>query len=72
MPTKKTSNESDNTFFRRFNTLKTQIGDEDNNPAKIEVRLFFAELDESMQQKICKQSSILETKHDLVALAKKF
>ncbi len=33
--------------------------------------LFFAGLDEPMQQKICKQSSIPDTKHDLVALAKK-
>ncbi len=42
---KKASNESGNTFLRRFNTLKTQIGDEANNPAKIDVMLFFAELD---------------------------
>ena len=33
--------------------------------------LFFAELDEPMQQKICKHSSIPETKHDLVAITKK-
>ncbi len=51
---KKASNESDNTFLRQFNTLKTQIGDEANNPANIEVMLFFAGLDEPMQQKICK------------------
>ncbi len=46
---KKTSSESDNTFLRRFNTLKTQIGDEANDPAKIEVMLFFAGLDEPIQ-----------------------
>ncbi len=67
---KKASNESDDTFLRRFNTLKTQIGNEANDPAKIEVMLFFAGLDEPMQQKIRKQSSMLKTKHDLVALAK--
>ncbi len=33
--------------------------------------LFFAGLNEPMQQKICEQSSMPETKHDLVALAKK-
>ena len=68
---KKASNESDDTFLRRFNTLKTQIGDEANDPAKIEVMLFFAGLDEPMQRKIREQSSMPETKHDLVALAKK-
>ncbi len=68
---KKASNESDDTLFRRFNSLKTQIGNEVNNLAKIEVMLFFARLDEPMQQKFCKQSSMPETKHDLVALAKK-
>ncbi len=68
---KKAYNESDDTFLRRFNTLKTQIGNEANDPAKIEVMLFFAGLDESMQQKIREQSSMPETKHDLVALAKK-
>ena len=46
---KKASNESDDTFLRQFNTLKTQIGDEANDPAKIEVMLFFAGLDEPMQ-----------------------
>ncbi len=45
--------------------------DEANNLTKKEVMLFFAELDEPMQQKICEQSSIPETKHDLVALANK-
>ncbi len=39
--------------------------------AKIEVILLFARLDEPMQQKFCEQSNIPETKHDLVALAKK-
>ncbi len=68
---KKASNESDDTFLRRFNTLKTQIGDGANDPAKIEVMLFFAGLDELMQQKIREQSSMLETKYNLVALAKK-
>ncbi len=33
--------------------------------------LFFAGLDEPMQRKIREQSSMPETKHDLVALAKK-
>ncbi len=51
-------------------TLKTQSGNEANNPAKIEVMLFFTGLDEPMQQKIREQSSIPETKHDLVTLAK--
>ena len=46
---KKASNESDDTFLRLFNTLKTQIGDEANDLAKIEVMLFFAGLDEPMQ-----------------------
>ncbi len=68
---KKASNEPDDTFLRQFNTLKTQIGDEANDLAKIEVMLFFAGLDEPMQQKIREQSSMPETKHDLVALAKK-
>ncbi len=68
---KKASNESDDTFLRRFNTLKTQIGDEANDSAKIEVMLFFAGLDEPMQQKIREQSSMPETKHNLVALAEK-
>ena len=68
---KKASNESDDTFLRRFNTLKTQIGDEANDPAKIEVMLFFAGLDKPMQQKIHEQSSMPETKHDLIAIVKK-
>ncbi len=68
---KKASNESDNTFLQRFNTLKTQIGDEANDLAKTEVMLFFGRLDKPMQQIIRKQSSIPETKHDQVALAKK-
>ncbi len=68
---KKWSNESDDTFLRRFNTLKTQIGNEVNDLAKIEVMLFFAGLDEPMQQKIREQSRMLEKKHDLVVLAKK-
>ncbi len=68
---KKASNESDDTFLRQFNTPKTQIGDEANDPAKIEVMLFFAGLDELMQQKICKQSRMPKIKHDLVAFAKK-
>ncbi len=72
MEAKKASNESDDTFLRRFNTLKTQIRDEANDPAKIEVMLFFAGLDEPMQRKIREQSSMPGTKHDLVALAKKF
>ncbi len=71
MQAKKLSNESDDTFLRRFNTLKTQIGNEANDSAKIEVRLFFAGLDEPMQKKIREQSSTQETKHDLVILAKK-
>ncbi len=69
---KKASNESDDTFLRRFNTLKTQIENETNNSAKIEVVLFFAELDETMEQKIRKQSSMPEIKHDPSAFAKKF
>ncbi len=68
---KKTYSEADNAFFQRFDTLKTRIGDEANDPAMIEGMLFFARLDESMQQKIRKQSSMPETTHDLVALAKK-
>ena len=71
MQAKKVSNELDDTFLRRFNTLKTEIGNEANDPAKIEVMLFFERLDELMQQKTGEQSSIPETKHDLVALAKK-
>ncbi len=71
MQAKKASNESDDTFFRRFNTLKSQIENEANNPAQIEVILFFAGMDEPMQRKIRKQSSMPETKHDLVALSKK-
>ena len=59
--TKKASNESDDTFFRQFKALKTQIGDESNDPAKIEVMLFFERLDEPMQQKIRKQSIMPET-----------
>ncbi len=68
---KKASNESDDTFLQQFNILKTQIGNEANNLVKIEVMLFFAGLDKPMQQKIREQSSIPETKHNLVALAKK-
>ena len=71
MQAKKASNELDDTFFRRFNTFKTQIGDEAKDLAKIEVMLFFAGFDKPMQQKIREQSSIPETKHDLVALAKR-
>ena len=44
---------------------------ETNDPAKIEVMLFFAGLDEPMERKICEQSSMQETKHELVTLAKK-
>ena len=69
--TKKAPNESDDTFLRRCNTLKTQIGDEANDAAKIEVMLFFSWLDELMQQKIREQSSISETNHDLVVLVEK-
>ncbi len=71
MQTKKSSNQSDDTFLQRFNILKTQIRDEANDPAKIEVMLFVGELDEPMQQKIHKQSSIPEKKHEMVAFAKK-
>ncbi len=71
MQAKKASNGSDDTFLRRFTTLKTLIGDEANDPAKIEVMLFFVGLDEPMQQKIHKQSSMSGTKHDLVAFPKK-
>ncbi len=71
MQAKKASNESDDTFLRQFNTLKTQIGNEANDPARLEVMLFFAGLDEPIQQKIRKQSSMPETKYDLVALSKK-
>ncbi len=46
--------------------------DEANDPAKIEVMLFFVGLNELMQQKIREQSSMPKTKHDLVALAKEF
>ncbi len=70
MQAKKASNESDDTFLRRFNTLKTKIGDEANDPSEIKVMIFFAGLDEPMQRKICEQSSMPGTKHDLVALAK--
>ena len=70
MQAKKASNESDDTFLRQFNTLKTQIGNEANDPAKIEVMLFFARLDEPMQRKIREQSNMPKSKHDLVALAK--
>ncbi len=68
---KKSSKESDDTFLWRFHTFKTQIEDKVNDPAKIEVMLFFAKLDEPMKQKIRDQSSMPGTKHDLVALAKK-
>ncbi len=68
---KKASNQSGDTFLRRFNTSKTQIEDEANDPAKIEVMLFFEGLDEPMQQKIREQSRRPRTKHDLVALAMK-
>ncbi len=68
---KKVSNESGDVFLRQFNIFKTLIGNEANNPAKIEVMLFFAGLDELIQQKICKRSRLPDTKHDLVALAKK-
>ena len=71
MSAKNASNESEDKFLREFNTLKTQFGNEANDPAKIEVMLFFAVLDELMQQKIRAQSSMPETKHDLVPLAKK-
>ncbi len=71
MQAKKTSNESDDKFLRRFNTLKSQIENEVNDHAKIEVILILAGLDELMQQKIRKQSSMPETKNDLVALSKK-
>ncbi len=71
MQAKKASNKSDDTFLRRFHTLKTQIGNEAKDPAKIEVMLFFAGLDEPMQRKTREQSSMPETKYDLVALPKK-
>ncbi len=71
MQAKKASNKSDDTFLRRFNTLKTQNGDEVNDPAKIEVMLLFAGLDKPIQRKIREHSSMPETKYDLVALAKK-
>ncbi len=67
----KAFNESDDMFLAQFNTLKTQIKNEANDPAKIEVMLFFAGLDEPIQRKIQEQSSMPETKHDLIALAKK-
>ncbi len=37
---KKASNKSEDTFLRRFNNLKTQIGDEANNPANRDYVLF--------------------------------
>ncbi len=48
----KACNESGDIFLWRFNILKSQIEDEVNDPAKIEVMLFLAELDKPMQQKI--------------------
>ena len=39
---KKACNESDDTFPRRFNTLKPLILDEGNDSAKIQAMLFFA------------------------------
>ncbi len=71
MQAKKVSYESDNRLLRQFNNLKTQIRDETKDHAKIEVMLFFAWLNWPMQQNIREQSSIPETKYDLVALAKK-
>ncbi len=71
MQAKKASNESDDKFLQRFNILKTQIVDEANDPPKIEVMFFFAGLEEPMKQKIREQSSMPETKQDLVALTKK-
>ncbi len=68
---KKTSNESDNTFLLWFNTPKSKIGNKTNDSAKIKVMLFFTRLDEPMEQKICNQSNMQETKHDPVALTKK-
>ncbi len=69
MQTKKASNEWDDIFLWRFYTFETQIRDEANDPAKMDVMLFFAWLDELMQQKTSKQSSMPETKHDLVVFA---
>ena len=46
---KNASNESGDIFLPRLNTLKTQIGDEANDLAWIEVMLFFVELDEPLQ-----------------------
>lgn len=68
---KKLSNESDDAYLRRFNILKTQIRNEAQDLAKIEVMFFFAELDELMQCKIYKQSGMPDTKYNLVMLAKK-
>ncbi len=48
---KKVSNETDDTFLRQFNTLKTQIGNESNDPTKIEVMLLFTGLSEPKHQK---------------------
>ena len=59
---KKAFNELDKTFLRPFNNPKVQIGNEANNFARMEVMLFFVRLDKPMQQKICKQSRIPETK----------
>ncbi len=52
MQANKASNKSEDTFLQQFNTFRTHIGDEANDPAKIEVMLFFAGLDEPIQQKI--------------------
>ena len=58
-------------YSRSFNTLKTQIKNEAQNPAKIEIMLFFAGLDKPMQLQIREQFDISDTKHDLLLLARK-
>ena len=68
---KKTANESEDDYLRRWNELYTQIGDAANQASQIQLMHFFQGLDEPMKKKIREHATFPETREDMVALAKK-
>ena len=57
-------------YLQCFNNLKTKIGNEVQDPAKMEVMIFLVRLDERMRLKICEHSYMSGTKHNLIAFMK--
>ena len=68
---RKTANESEDDYLRKWNELYVQIGEPANEASRIQLMLFFIGLDEPMKKKIREHAIFPETREDMVALAKK-